>query len=148
MRKGKINNNETQGEPVMKIITIAHDRKQIETEIDRHVKSIQSLIQRLGPPERQKYYNGLLSHLLAEDVNYPARPEGKMKASKSSPEHDYSRLSDNELQLIRELSAQINNLYNQYWGFYKLNNPFRISKKSVLILSKRSFYIHSIPKLF
>lgn len=108
MQKGKINSKETH-EPILKIITIEQDRKQIETEIDRHVKSIQSLIQRLGPPERQKYYNGLLSHLLAEEVSYPI----DMKKTKQiSKEHDYSRLSENELQLIRELSSQISSLYN------------------------------------
>ncbi len=108
MRKGKINNKETH-EPILKVITIAQDRKQIETEIDRHVKSIQSLILKLGPPERQKYYNGLLSHLLAEEVTYPMPLH---KSKQVTMERDYSRLSENELQLIRELSTQINSLYN------------------------------------
>ncbi len=108
MRKGKINNEETH-KAILKVITIPQDRKQIETEIDRHVKSIQSLIQRLGPPERQKYYNGLLSHLLAEEVTYPME---RKSASVTSRERDYSRLSEHELGLIRELSAQINHLYN------------------------------------
>ena len=108
MRKAKINNNETHT-PILKVITIPNDRKQIETEIDRHVKSIQSLIQRLGPPERQKYYNGLLSHLLAEEVNYPMDMKN---CNKPNQDRDYSRLSENELQLIRELSSQINCLYN------------------------------------
>ncbi len=109
MQKGKINNGETHSTRVMKVITIEQDRKQIETEIDRHVKSIQSLIQRLGPPERQKYYNGLLSHLLAEEVNYPIV---KRQTGNSTISRDYSRLSEHELQLIRELSSQINQLYN------------------------------------
>ncbi len=108
MRKAKINNKETH-EPILKVITIVQDRKQIETEIDRHVKSIQSLILKLGPPERQKYYNGLLSHLLAEEVSYPM-PSHTSKHVKM--ERDYSRLSENQLQLIRELSTQINSLYN------------------------------------
>jgi len=109
MQKGKINSKETH-EPVLRVINIEQDRKQIETEIDRHVKSIQSLIQRLGPPERQKYYNGLLSHLLAEEVSYPMT--SSKRSNQSPQERDYSRLSDNELQLIRELSQQINSLYN------------------------------------
>lgn len=109
MQKGKINSKETQV-PIMKVVTIPQDRKQIETEIDRHVKSIQSLIQRLGPPERQKYYNGLLSYLLAEEVTYPVTERKNIKSE--SMQHDYSRLSENDLSLIRELSTQINSLYN------------------------------------
>ncbi len=108
MRKGKIN-NETHAAPNMKVISVEQDRRQIETEIDRHVKSIQSLIQRLGPPERQKYYNGLLSYLLNEEVTYQPK---QMNRSRTTTDHDYSRLSDNELTLIRELSAQISNLYS------------------------------------
>jgi hypothetical protein len=109
MQKGKINNGETHSARVMKVINVEQDRKQIETEIDRHVKSIQLLIQRLGPPERQKYYNGLLSHLLAEEVNYPMI---KKQPELNNLNRDYSRLSEHELQLIRELSTQINQLYN------------------------------------
>lgn len=108
MRKVKINSNETH-EHKMTVISVGQDRKEIETEIDRHVKSIQSLILKLGPPERQKYYNGLLSHLLAEEVTYPIT---NTMTNNQSKERDYSRLNENELCLIRELSVQINSLYN------------------------------------
>lgn len=99
---------EVKGSPEMKVVSLQHNRAQIEFEIDRHVKSIQSLIQRLVPSDRQKYYNGLLSYMLAEPVQFPLKVHTQKQ---NTVEHDYSNLSENDLQLIRELSEQMEHLY-------------------------------------
>ena len=91
---------------VMKVVEPTEDRSHLEFEIERHVKSIRALIQKLRPLERQRYYDGLLSHLLSQPVNYPF---SKMDAKKNSG--DYSNLSSTELSLVRELSLKIEELY-------------------------------------
>src|ERR1043165_3489508 len=39
-----------------------------EREIDQHVKSIRALISKLHPAEKQKYFNGLLSFIVNEQI--------------------------------------------------------------------------------
>ena len=116
MRKEKntTNLNEKQA-PVMKVIEPTVDRSHLEFEIERHVKSIRALIQKLRPLERQRYYDGLLSHLLSQPVNYPC---GKMEVRKNSG--DYSNLSATELTLVRELSLKIEELYRH--SDHEMNN--------------------------
>lgn len=91
----------------MKVITDIQSKAHIEQEIDRHVKSIQKLIARLGLPERQKYYDGLLSHILHEEIKY--EPVSSLAPDRRN--NDYSRLSATELKLIRELSVQMERMY-------------------------------------
>lgn len=90
-----------------KIIPIYSERAHIEREIDQHVQSIRSLISRLRPSERQNYFNGLLSHLLHSEQAETSPGESSVRAT----DQDYSKLSDHDLGLIRELSFNVNRLY-------------------------------------
>ncbi|HRH65912.1 MAG TPA: hypothetical protein PLU53_06415 [Bacteroidia bacterium] len=107
MRKIKTS-QEVNGSPELKVVSLQNDRAQIEFEIDRHVKSIQSLIRKLVPSERQKYYNGLLSHMLAEPVRVPLEVHSNKQVHK---DRDYSQLNEKDLGLIRELSQNLEQLY-------------------------------------
>ncbi len=111
MRKEKNTSNSSE-KPThsMRVIETHHDTTRLEFEIDRHVRSIRALIQRLRPVERQRYYDGLLSHLLSHPVNYPFEKVDKNKS------FDYSNLTSNELALIRELSIKIEELYRHSEG--------------------------------
>lgn len=106
MRKEK-NSTETneRHETVMKVVDTSSDQSQIEMEIERQVKSIRALIKRLRPHERQRYYDGLLSHILSQPVEIPG------KKSNMNDNYDYCNLSFNELSLIREMSVKIHELY-------------------------------------
>jgi hypothetical protein len=106
MRKQK-NTSDTNDEhhPSYKVIDSSVEQSQLEFEIDRQVKSIRALIRKLKPTERQRYYDGLLSHILSQPVDYPP------KISNSNDSFDYANLSFNELSLIKELSMKINELY-------------------------------------
>jgi hypothetical protein len=108
MRKGKnTNSQDTRHIPEMKIISMDNEHVRIEREIDQYVQHIQWLIRKLTPSDRQKYYSGLLSYILSEPVNIPV----KFKTPYRHVEHDYSKLTVNELQLIRELSSKMEELY-------------------------------------
>jgi hypothetical protein len=106
MQKGK---NTHTSESQLKVVTIDTDRGRIEHEIDRHVKSIRSLIERLRPAERQKYFDGLLTHLISDNTENTTEkvihPQPRLVHS------DYSNLSYDDLQLIRELSVKMEELY-------------------------------------
>ena len=106
MRKHK--NSSNTGEkhiPQLKVVEFSNDQAQLEFEIDRHVKSIRVLIQKLQPVERQRYYDGLLAHILSQPVDYPDNKWDK------NASFDYCNLSVNDLALIRELSVKIHELY-------------------------------------
>ena len=112
MRKEK--NTSNSGEkptPVMKVVETAHDSSRLEFEIDRHVRCIRALIKKMRPVERQRYYDGLLSHLLCQPVEYPFP-----KAEKKQHNTDYSNLTTHELSLIKELSVKIEELYRHTDG--------------------------------
>ena len=102
--------------PVMKVVETKNDQSQVVFEIERHVRSIRALIQKLRPLDRQRYYDGLLSHLLAQPINYPITK----KDNRQNASTDYSNLTVNELSLIRELSTKIEELYRQ--SSHELNN--------------------------
>ena len=112
MRKEK--NTSSSGEksmPVLKVVQTAHDSSRLEFEIDRHVRCIRALIQKMRPVERQRYYDGLLSHLLCQPVEYPFT-----KVDKKQHNTDYSNLTTHELALIRELSVKMEELYRHSDG--------------------------------
>jgi hypothetical protein len=98
-------NTNDQHMPSMKVVETSFDQAHIEMEIERHVKSIKSLITKLRPLERQRYFDGLLSHILDQPVEYPG------PAKSNSTSFDYCNLSVNDLSLIRELSVKIHELY-------------------------------------
>ena len=104
MRKEK-NTDNLKPNSAMKVIETPNDQSYLEFEIERHVKSIKALIPRLRPKERQRYYDGLLSHILSQPVDYP---NGKMSKDDS---YDFCNLSFNELSLIKELSVKVHELY-------------------------------------
>jgi hypothetical protein len=107
MRKEKNTSNSSEKQtPIMKVIETKHDSARLEIEIDRHVRCIRALIKRLRPLDRQRYYDGLLSHLLSQPVEYPFT-----KVESKNQDSDYSHLSSHELSLIRELSVKIEELY-------------------------------------
>ena len=81
----------------------------IEVEIESHVKSIRSLIQKLNPVDRQRYFDGLLNHILSKEIEYP-QPKSPVKAL-TKVNDDFSKLSVNDLDLIRELSVKLQDLY-------------------------------------
>jgi len=91
--------------PQLKVVETSNDQAHVEIEIDRHVKSIRALIRKLRPVERQRYYDGLLSHILSQPVEYPG-PKNKNEDS-----YDFCNLSVNDLSLIRELSVKIHEIY-------------------------------------
>jgi hypothetical protein len=112
MRKEKNTSNSSEKHmPVLKVVETTQDSSRLEFEIDRHVKCIRALIQRLRPVERQRYYDGLLSHLLSQPVDYPFP-----KVDKKQHNTDYSNLTTHELSLIRELSVKIEELYRHSDG--------------------------------
>lgn len=107
MQKSKHTPESINHQPELRVVSQQQNQAHVAFEIDRHVKSIQALIGKLSPPERQRYYNGFLNHLLAEPVPYPHQA-----TSMTQPKmRDYSTLSANEVQLIRELSSQMELLY-------------------------------------
>ena len=106
MRKEKNTSPTHEKNSVMKVVEPTVDQTRIEFEIERHVRSIRALIQKLRPLERQRYFEGFLSHLLSQPVNYPYK-----KADAKNHSNDYSSLSKHELELVRELSHKIEELY-------------------------------------
>ena len=106
MRKEKNTTNfKEQHVPVLKIVNAGSNDSHLELEIERHVKSIRALIRKLQPMERQRYYDGLLSHILSQPVDYPR------KNLDPDASYDFCNLSYNELSLIKELSVKIHELY-------------------------------------
>jgi hypothetical protein len=89
----------------MKVVDASTDQSKLEFEIELHVKSIRTLIQRLQPLERQRYYDGLLSHLLSQPISYPE------SSSVKNDNYDYCNLSYEDLSLIKELSIKMHELY-------------------------------------
>ncbi len=108
MQTGK-NKTSTKADHVtMKVVVVDADQASIEREIERHIHKIRSLITRLHPSERRKYFNGLLSHILDEQ---PDASHSMPTHKKSHSDTDYSKLSSEELKLIEELSVKMEQLY-------------------------------------
>jgi hypothetical protein len=106
MRKEKnTDHSHVNQQPSLKVVDVSKDQSQLEREIDMHVNSIRALIKRLRPLDRQKYYEGLLSHLLSQPIEYP------LKKVKKEESFDYCNLSIEDLSLIKELSVKIHELY-------------------------------------
>ncbi len=106
MQRGKINRDVKTEPTSLKVVVVETNQVQIEQEIELHIKKIRTLINKLRPAERQKYFNGLLSHILDEPVETSFHPSKKVNTDK-----DYSALSYEELLLIEELSIKMEQLY-------------------------------------
>jgi hypothetical protein len=109
MQRGKNTQGEKTHGTSLKVVEVKTDQVQIEREIERNIKKIRSLISKLRPMDRQKYFDGLLSHILDEPVAWTAQTGAK--PSKTNVEKDYSKLSFEELILIEELSVKMEQLY-------------------------------------
>ena len=91
----------------MKVVVVETDQVRIEQEIERHIKKIRSLIPKLRPHERQKYFQGLLAHILSEPHDYTANTSHQKLNFDIQP----PRLSVEEMKLLEELSAKMEQLY-------------------------------------
>ena len=107
MQRGKNNQGAGTESTSLKVVVVETNHVQIEHEIERHIKKIRTLINKLRPAERQKYFNGLLSHILDEPVEATIHPANR----KMNSDADYSALSYEELILIEELSIKMEQLY-------------------------------------
>lgn len=111
MRKeiNKLNTSSERDFPKLKVVENQTNHVHIEVEIESHVKSIRSLIQKLNPADRQRYFNGLLDHILCKEIEYPQTKSPKKQLTKVND--DFSQLSVDDLDLIRELSVKLQDLY-------------------------------------
>ena len=108
MQRAKNTSGEKTQGTSMKVVEVKTDQVQIEREIEKNIKRIRSLISKLQPTDRQKYFDGLLSHILEEPIDWTG---STAKSSKTTAEKDYSKLSFEELILIEELSVKMEQLY-------------------------------------
>jgi hypothetical protein len=90
----------------VKVVDVSTDQHQLEIEIERQVRSLRALIRKLQPFERQRYFDGLLSHMLAQPIEFHDY-DGHVNDS-----YDYCNLSVSELSLIKELSVKVHELYH------------------------------------
>jgi len=111
MRKeiNKLNTSTERDFPKLKVVENQTNHVHVEIEIENHVKSIRSLIQKLNTADRQKYFNGLLNHILCKQIEYPQTKS--IKNQKVNVSDDFSQLSTDDLDLIRELSCKLQDLY-------------------------------------
>jgi hypothetical protein len=93
-------------QPRLKVVETTGNRAQIEMEIDRHIKGLTVLIEKLQPADRKQYFSGLLAHLMNQPVESTVH-----KNPASLIETDLSCLPTENLLLIRELSSKLNELY-------------------------------------
>lgn len=91
----------------MKVVVVNKDQAHIELEIEKHIKKIRSLIQKLRPPARQKYFQGLLSHIVSEHYDYTSPNQHTKLNFDIQP----SRLTPDEMKLLEELSMKMEQLY-------------------------------------
>lgn len=91
----------------LKVVVVNNDQKLIEQEIENHIKKIKSLILKLRPAERQKYFQGLLSHIVSEPFDYSSTSSHKKLNFDIQP----TRLSADEMKLLEELSMKMEQLY-------------------------------------
>jgi hypothetical protein len=106
MQRGKSNPGVKTESTNLKVVTVETNPAQIELEIEKHIRKIRTLINKLRPAERQKYFNGLLSHILDEPVETTHSQTRRINS-----DTDHSALSHEELMLIEELSIKMEQLY-------------------------------------
>ena len=106
MERGKGNRQVKTESTNLKVVTVETNASHVEREIEKHISKIRALINKLRPAERQKYFNGLLSHIICEPIE-TAHSTTKNKNTTT----DHSALSYEELMLIEELSIKMEQLY-------------------------------------
>lgn len=105
-------NNKSTGQQTnnLRVVFVDQDQAMVEREIERHVRVIRSLITKLGPVDRQKYFDGLLSHIVNEPSSNIPIDNNNCKTI-GSVRQDFSRLSIRELALLEELSGKMEEMY-------------------------------------
>ncbi len=107
MERAKNRTTSKQESTSLKVVVVENDQTHIEQEIEKHIKKIRALIQKLRPPERQKYFQGLLSHIISEPVDFTS----PMNHPKLNFDIQQSRLTSDEMKLLEELSMKMEQLY-------------------------------------
>ena len=100
-----INSNESVNERTGKMVVVEKSVN-IEREVDQYIKNIRSLINKLSPTERQKYYNGMLSFIVNEQIELTSDAQADAIDSR-----DLSKLTTKELTLLEEMSTKMQQLY-------------------------------------
>src|SRR5258706_13932922 len=108
MNRTEKNNANNPRQNNLKVVTVEYDQLSLENEIERHVKVIQSLINKLSPVDKKKYFNGLLTHIINES-NHPSN--NSWNNSAKFIQQDFSKLSVRELSLLEELSEKMEEMY-------------------------------------
>lgn len=113
MQQGSNSNRNATGEyAALSVVKTGEAQASIEREIDQHINSVRALIRRMLPSERQRYYNGLLAHILSEPVDSPSQ-----SARINQPESTSTNLSREQLELIREMAVKMEQLYRVMDGY-------------------------------
>ena len=114
MRQGrsKQNTNTTREQAPLTIVKTGESQAHLEREIDQHINNIRALIRQLRPSERQRYYNGLLSHILSEPVEPSFHPTRIDRQEEQS-----TNLSKEHLELIREMAVKREQMYRVMDGY-------------------------------
>jgi hypothetical protein len=89
----------------LKVVQVNTNQALIEQEIEKQIRKIRSLIKKLRPAERQKYFDGFLSHILNETTQTNTAPQ-KLVFDIRPPQ-----LSVDEMKLLEELSVKMEELY-------------------------------------
>ena len=96
--------------PIDKLNVGAFERGTVEKRIEEHIRSIQSLIKQIEQKEMQFLFSGLLASVLSKPQSgEDFESDNLFFEQPASPDHTV--LSDNELNLIGELSEKIEELY-------------------------------------
>ena len=88
----------------------AFERGSVEKRIEEHIRSIQSLIKQIEQKEMQSLFSGLLASVLSNPQSAEEFETDNLFFDQSASP-DNSVLSNNELNLIGELSEKIEELY-------------------------------------
>ena len=88
----------------------AFERGSVEKRIEEHIRSIQSLIKQIEQKEMQSLFSGLLASVLSKSQSAEDYDSDNLFYEQPAAP-DNTVLSDNELNLIGELSEKIEELY-------------------------------------
>lgn len=86
------------------------DKGSVEKKIEDHIRCIQSLIKQIEQKEMQSLFSGMLASVLSNPQTTEDTEIGSLFFEESASP-DESVLSDNEMNLIGELSEKIEELY-------------------------------------
>jgi hypothetical protein len=102
----------TREQAPLSVVQTGESQTHLEREIDQHINNIRALIRKMRPSERQRYYNGLLSHILEVPVGPSFHPTHIDRKDEQS-----TNLSHEHLSLIREMADKMEQLYRVMDGY-------------------------------